>query len=677
MATSLSSLSDEQLQVYKDLLSKKQGTSVPEKPKPPESNLSKVGNFLKGKVYDPTLGSIGQGARDVYGELTDPVNKSGGIIKGAHEMISGGENTLLPVAAAAAITNPEVTLPAMALGAAGQAAGKYIPKMFGASEDVSNLTGDIAGLAAGGLGAKEGPRISSAAKVAAPDVAAGLGKAGVGMATGAAMHGLGVPGSEFSTALMTRPGLKQAGQGLVAGARELLGKGVKASDLKVEPPSKVTPPKGPSIGELKTAVKNGILTPEQFDAHVDQMNLTSGAKELHKADVRVPNKADASIGPVESPKTLNIGQLERLVKIGRLDPEEFNARLVGELKYKPEDAEHLTELLKKQIEDESKEEKEAAKPEKKVEQKSPKVQPPSGGEAKVNKELNSPISDEELQRRIDKNKIGEAQAPLNINKTINNRDTLYHFTDSKSLKGILDSGEINDRQGKSVNWNVSTTRIPEPLKLKGLSSDVMLELDKTKVPPTSPRTEYNTKQVDQGGNYPNPNFEAESQVKGRRSIPSDAIKRVITTDPNKIEELNKISGNLPVEYIPKNKLSSIRAQTRIGQVQRPGSESFLETEAPYKPPITEHQIEESQSTARKAKETTLARYFVKNKTDLTNIPKTSEYLQSVGNEAGLKRTPSLRTLENAIKMANKLRGSERGSLSLRDLKVDNPTANSL
>lgn len=469
-------------------------TDVQEKPKPPESTFSK----LKGKIYDPTLGSIGQGARDVYGELTDPVNKSGGIVKGAHEMISGGENTLLPVAAAAAITNPEVTLPAMALGAAGQAAGKYIPKMFGASEDVSNLTGDIAGLAAGGLGAKEGPRISSAAKVAAPDVAAGLGKAGVGMATGAAMHGLGVPGSEFSTALMTRPGLKQAGQGLVAGARELLGKGVKASDLKVESPSKVTPPKGPSVGELKTAVKNGILTPEQFDAHVDQMNLTDTAKNLHKADVRVPNKADASIGPVESPKTLNIGQLERLVKIGRLDPEKFNARLVGELKYKPEDAEHLTELLKKQIEDEKEE----------------------GEEGEKSKKVESP----------------------------------------KSPKG---PGEVKS-----------------PLESK-------------------------------------------------------------IVEPN---------------------------------LQAPGSESFLETEAPYKPPITEHQIEESQSTARKAKETTLARYFVKNKTDLTNIPKTSEYLQSVGNEAGLKRTPSLRTLENAIKMANELRGSERGSLSLRDLKVDNPTA---
>jgi hypothetical protein len=86
----------------------------------------------------------------------------------------------------------------------------------------------------------------------------------------------------------------------------------------------------------------------------------------------------------------------------------------------------------------------------------------------------------------------------------------------------------------------------------------------------------------------------------------------------------------------------------------PGHEAFLETEPPYKPPITPQQIEEAQSTDRAAKETTLARHFIKNKVDLDNIPRTSEYLRAISNEAGLKRVASLRTLEGAIKRSREI-----------------------
>ena len=87
----------------------------------------------------------------------------------------------------------------------------------------------------------------------------------------------------------------------------------------------------------------------------------------------------------------------------------------------------------------------------------------------------------------------------------------------------------------------------------------------------------------------------------------------------------------------------------------PGHQAFLETEAPYRPPISQSQIEASQSTARAAKENQLARHLDKNFPDLTKIPKTSEFLKTVGKEAGLKWEPSLRTLEEAIKKANMLR----------------------
>ena len=479
----LSSLTDEQLNVYKDLLSKKQGIAPVTPQKAPETTLGKVGNFLKGQIYDPTIGSIGQGARDVM--------TPGSRMKGAHEMITGAEKAATPLAVGAAIANPEVTIPAMAVGAMGEAAGKYIPKAFGASEDVSNLTGDIAGLVSGGLGAKAGPRISSAARVAAPDVAMGIGKAGAGMATGAAMHGLGVPGSDFSTALLTRPGLRQIGQGLVAGARELLGKGVKASDLKVEAPSKVTPPKGPSVGELKAAVKNGTITPEQFDARIDQMSgMNDEAKTLAKSDIRTTIAPKSKITPDTTPKVLSLGQLERLTKMGRLTMEEFNSRL-AKLGYSEEDRGHLSELLKATIEEEK-----AAK-----EEGGEGVKPSPKEEVKT--EVKSPLTDEQRQEKIDAFKIGKVETP-----------------------GSFQESLIKDLTGE------------------------------------------------------------------------------------------------PQE----------------------------------KPPITELQIEESQSIARAAKETTLARYLANNKeVDLDNIPKTAEYLRAIGKEAGLKREPSLRTLENAIIRARGLR----------------------
>lgn len=197
------------------------------------------------------------------------------------------------------------------------------------------------------------------------DLALGGLKTATGVGVGAAGKAVGAPGlvDYLLGADLARPGLRQMGQGLAKGARAAV------DDFKgktTESIGEVTSPgKGPSIGQLKTAAKSGTITPEQFDAHVDKMtDLAPETKELHKSDLRtsLAPKSDIKF-PVNSPKTLSLGDLKSLVKVGRLTTEEFTDRL-SKLGYNEEDSAHLTELLKKQIEDEGEIENKEPKPSK-------------------------------------------------------------------------------------------------------------------------------------------------------------------------------------------------------------------------------------------------------------------------------------------------------------------------
>lgn len=496
MATSLSTLSDEQLQVYKDLLSKKQGTT-PQTSKTSESTLGKVGDFLKGQVYDPTLGSIGQGARDVM--------TPGSRLKGAHEIYTGAEKAATPLAVAGAIAAPEVAIPAMALGTLGQVAGKYGSEAFGAGEDLSNVIGDASGLGAGIYGGYKGPNFTGAAKGAytgfrdTPMGSHPFLKGWAGETIGGAINPeLRAPGY---VAGMLSNKLGGAAKGAI--------EGFKGPVLGPKAPS--VPTKGLNLAQLQNAVKSGTMTHEQFENELPRLGYNPEAAKTISSNLRTELAPKSNIKfPVTSPKTLSLGQLQRAVSSGRMTMEDFTQNL-KESGYNDKHADELTEQLKDSLKED--EEDEGDKPEKK--------KPKSSG-------------------------IGEVKSPL---------------------------GEVKS-----------------PL---------------------------------------------ESQI----------------VEPN----LTPPAGH----------------------------ESFLETEPPYKSPITEQQIEESQSDARVAKETTLARHLVKNKVDLNNIPRTAEYLKAVGNEAGLKRVPSLRTLENAIDRAKELNketskkplGSERGSFSLKNLKVENPRVN--
>src|SRR5208337_3906190 len=105
----------------------------------------------------------------------------------------------------------------------------------------------------------------------------------------------------------------------------------------------------------------------------------------------------------------------------------------------------------------------------------------------------------------------------------------------------------------------------------------------------------------------------EYEEASKTPVSLDKVKNVIINkdliSENDLNDLVKKLNNKGISYklINSKELNTYRAGNKIGPVQAPGHEAFLETEAPYKPPITEHQIEESQSIARAAKETTLAR----------------------------------------------------------------------
>lgn len=98
-----------------------------------------------GEYVPATVGEMAGGAKDIA---------QGNIARGGHRIIGGGVNLLAPTAPFAAAAAPVATGLALLTGAAGQYAGKKTAQKFGASEDQSDLVGDLTGLAAGYGGAK-------------------------------------------------------------------------------------------------------------------------------------------------------------------------------------------------------------------------------------------------------------------------------------------------------------------------------------------------------------------------------------------------------------------------------------------------------------------------------------------------------------------------------------------
>ena len=417
----------------------------------PQSTLSK----WKGAIYDPTIGSIGQGARDLFQE--------GSRMKGAHEIISGAEKAAIPVGVAALAMNPEVTIPAAAIGAGGEYVAKHLAKGFGAGEDAQNLTGDIAGIAGGYAGGMAGEaippgmasRVIPAMKDAAPDLLAGAVKS-------AKFHPLS--------------GLRSLARGVSEGAKTLFKAGVEPpkpteaqpdyhgianmfSALKgpETPIGEVAPPgKGPSVGMLERAVKSGTMTPEQFDTAIDKMpDLNNEAKTLYKSNVRTSIAPKAKITPDESKKNLSLGDLKKSVKNGLMDIDEYNNKLT-KAGYNEEDRGHLTNILKKEMESEKEDEEEVEPPKKpdtkKVEKKpetKPKVERKVEAPGKTTKKESLKVEDP--GKKTDSGKKTDIATP--------GRDTITHAQaqDPEVIKNLKPGARMTHKDGST--WTLRRINI--------------------------------------------------------------------------------------------------------------------------------------------------------------------------------------------------------------------------
>jgi hypothetical protein len=202
--------------------------------------------------------------------------------------------------------------------------------------------------------AKTGRAIGTGLKVAAPDVAAGIGKAGAGMATGAAMHSVGVPGSEFSTALLTRPGLRQAGQGLVAGAKAA----VENFKGKVGVPAEATPVKSLNLSQMQNAVESRQMTHEQFEQNLVKDYGPENAKIIaNNFKDKLLKTSPPSMGQPQ--KLASFNTLKDTVKAGEKDINWFQDRLKQQ-GYPDEDIELESKRLEREIEKEKRTDEEKA-----------------------------------------------------------------------------------------------------------------------------------------------------------------------------------------------------------------------------------------------------------------------------------------------------------------------------
>lgn len=182
----LSSLSDEQLEVYRDLLSK--GTEKAPKVNPPKPSF---GDKLE-ETISPTSGEdnfltsphglIRTGLRQaVHGarEMFTP----GQRMQGASDVIRGGLRVASPAAVPFIVSNPVGAALGVGAGMAGGTAAKLGTQALGGGEGAQNLAEDIGGLSAGAYGVKS-PNLTRAIKtgikVGGPEVGAGAAMIGAG-----------------------------------------------------------------------------------------------------------------------------------------------------------------------------------------------------------------------------------------------------------------------------------------------------------------------------------------------------------------------------------------------------------------------------------------------------------------------------------------------------------------
>lgn len=161
----LSKLSDEQLEVYRDLLAAKQQPG-PGPAKPPLPEGLKPESEQKNSFWSSPHGLIRTGLRNM-GEGVEAL-ASGDKARGLSNLIEGAGTALAPAALPFALSNPASTALAAGLGLGAGRGTQALAEKAGASPDTARLAGDIGGLVAGPVTAKG---LSMAARAAAEPLA--------------------------------------------------------------------------------------------------------------------------------------------------------------------------------------------------------------------------------------------------------------------------------------------------------------------------------------------------------------------------------------------------------------------------------------------------------------------------------------------------------------------------
>lgn len=174
----LSSLSDEQLGVYRDLLAKKQpqipGTEKTGLPAagsaPIPRDLQNKPNGLLPGANEGLEGYFNEGARQLGEAIPAFANKRPAT--GISDLVEGGIRVATPFAAPAMLAAPIATAGAVGGGYAASKAGQGIARHFGASPETERAVGDVASIPGAMLGGSGAGLVS---RMAAPLAESALG----------------------------------------------------------------------------------------------------------------------------------------------------------------------------------------------------------------------------------------------------------------------------------------------------------------------------------------------------------------------------------------------------------------------------------------------------------------------------------------------------------------------
>jgi hypothetical protein len=238
-----------------------------------------------------------------------------------------------------------------------QKGAEYVAGKLGASPEQADAAGEVASwLPLGGMATPKGRAISSGAvkgavKEGFSPVHVGRLKIPVPQAAATAIGGKylgamgGHPGEMSGAAIgAAYPFVK----GAVQGAREAM------NTPKLGPVENPAAPKmkTPTLGQMQEAVKSGHMTMDQFNEKLPSLGYDPDAQALITKNLQAKLALKSPVIPGETPKGLNLGHLKDAVKNDLMSMDEFDQAL-NKQGYNKDDREMLKSLLEKQMEKEA------------------------------------------------------------------------------------------------------------------------------------------------------------------------------------------------------------------------------------------------------------------------------------------------------------------------------------